>query len=90
MLVLPSHRNQSIDLQLIWIAYQLTGFYMRATLAFNRLTSLSTTENYSSFTEGKIHAFTIKKLLLTRTSLLLLSLKALRNSIRQKNHHNYV
>ena len=33
MPVLPSYRNQSIDL----LANQLTGFYMRATLAFIRL-----------------------------------------------------
>ena len=33
MSVLPSYRNQSIDL----LANQLTGFYMRATLTFNGL-----------------------------------------------------
>ena len=45
MPVLPSYRNQSIDLhphietsQLICCANQLTGFYMRATLALNGLT----------------------------------------------------
>ena len=33
MPVLPSYRNQSVDL----LANQLTGFYMRATLALNGL-----------------------------------------------------
>ena len=36
MPVLPSYRNQSIDL-LIFCANQLTGFYMRAKPAFNGL-----------------------------------------------------
>ena len=35
MLVLPSYVNQSIDL--LYFANQLTGFDMRATLAFNGL-----------------------------------------------------
>ena len=38
--MLPSYRNQSIDLhsKLIWfLANQLTGFYIRATLALNNL-----------------------------------------------------
>ena len=38
MPVLPSYRNQSIEL--ICSANQLTGFYMRATLAFNGLINL--------------------------------------------------
>ena len=33
MLVLPSSRNQSIDMLL----NQMTGFYMRATLTYNEL-----------------------------------------------------
>ena len=41
MPVLPTYRNQSTDLhsksQLICIANQFTGFYVRATLAFNGL-----------------------------------------------------
>ena len=36
MPALPSYRNQSIDLS----ANQFTGFYMRATLAFNGLRPL--------------------------------------------------
>ena len=36
MPVLPSYRNQSIDL----LCKSMTGFYMRATLAFNGLSNL--------------------------------------------------
>ena len=47
MPVLPSYRNQPIDL----CANQLNGFYMRATLAFNGLNDLLTSlvGDYSSF-----------------------------------------
>ena len=44
MQVLPTYRNQSIDL----LRKSLTGFYMRATLAFNGLTKTkATSQAYS-------------------------------------------
>ena len=44
MPVLPTYRNQSIDL----LRKSLTGFYIRATLAFNRLTKTrATSQAYS-------------------------------------------
>ena len=45
MPVLPSYRNQSIDLQ----ANQLTGFFMKATLALNGLIISIYFPDYSSF-----------------------------------------
>ena len=37
--------------QLIWRANQLTGFYMMATLAFNELTKINTSETSFSYQE---------------------------------------
>ena len=49
MPVLPSYRNQSI----VWHSKKLTGFYMRATLAFNGLKSKSRFDNVKLLLFGK-------------------------------------
>ena len=47
--------------QLICRANQLTGFYMRATLAFNGLTHLFTGSHKNVFSEGTIHLVSNEK-----------------------------
>ena len=53
MPALPSYRNQSIDLQLICTANQLTGFFMSATLALNGLNGGKNESTFAKiFTQG--------------------------------------
>ena len=52
MPVLPTYRNQSIDL----LANQLTGFYMRATLALNGLIYASLDHHEVSIGRQKLKA----------------------------------
>ena len=58
MPVLPSYRNQSTDL--LCCANQLTGFFMRATLAFNglskgKVSSLENKKKNQSLTKNHIN-----------------------------------